>query len=70
MTDSHISDSAHDFHRGVQYAPGIYSWCGELHIDEEEFIRGAHGDPNSDLDRQTARRVVRKMGKHYGIDVR
>jgi hypothetical protein len=58
-----------DFHQGDRYGPGIYAWNGELHVDEEEFVRAAGGDPTNPKDVETARRVIRRAGAERGIPV-
>jgi hypothetical protein len=50
-------------------APGVYDHDGELHVDFEEFIRAAGGNPASPADRETAERAIRRVAARQGIPV-
>jgi hypothetical protein len=53
---------------GLQLAPGVYDLGdGSLHVDEEQFIRGAGGNPDSARDRKVARRVIARVCAEHGI---
>lgn len=56
------------YHHALQLAPGIYDpGDGSLHVDEEQFIRGAGGDPDSARDREVARRTIVRVCAEHGI---
>jgi gluconate kinase len=42
--------------------PGIYEQGDELHVDLEELVAAAGGDPTSDEDRAKAIEELRKVG--------
>jgi hypothetical protein len=58
-----------DFHEGVALMPGVYDWHGELHVDADEFIIAAGGDPASQADREAAARVIARICAEQGIPV-
>lgn len=59
------------FRKGKRLAPGVYDWRGELHVDLEEFVEAAGGDPTSDADRAKAIEAIeRGVGSKLPIEVR
>jgi hypothetical protein len=49
----------------------VYDWRGELHVDLEEFVEAAGGDPTSDADRAKAIEAIeRGVGSKLPIEVR
>lgn len=58
------------FRQGKRLAPGVYDWRDELHVDLEEFVTAAGGDPTSDADRAKAIEAIeRGVGGGIPIEV-
>jgi hypothetical protein len=53
--------------RGKRLAPGIYEQGDELHVDLEEFVLAAGGDPTSDADRAKAIEAIQRVGAEAQI---
>lgn len=47
--------------------PGIYDRNGELHINLDEFIVAAGGDPGNPQDVSTAEEAIVKVAAEWGI---
>lgn len=58
---------ADDFRQGKRLAPGVYDWRGEMHVDLEEFVTAAGGDPTSDADRAKAIEALQRFGEESEI---
>jgi hypothetical protein len=61
--------SGEEFRHGVMLMPGIYDWNGELHVDIDEFVLAAGGNPASEVDRDTAARVIARVSTAQGIPI-
>lgn len=56
------------FRQGKRLAPGVYAVGDELHVDLEEFVTAAGGDPTSDADRVKAMEAIER-GVDGGIPI-
>lgn len=54
----------------TRIAPGIYELGEELHVDLEEFVLNAGGDPTSDRDRATALHAIERVFAGIPAEVR
>ena len=52
-----------------QLSPGFYAYANKLHIDLDEFIRAAGGNPRSEVDRALAERIVHEKAADLAIPV-
>lgn len=56
-----------DFHNGVALMPGVYDYHGEVHVDLDEYILACGGDPESQVDRETALAVLDRVCAQFGV---
>lgn len=58
-----------EFRRGKRFGPGIYGWKDQLHVDLDEMISGAGGDPKDPHDRANAEAALRRVAGEMGLPI-